>query len=39
MEHKSGLIEQARVACLMLAAMATFTFMVSYACCMSLARK
>ena len=39
MEHKTWLIEVAVVACLMTAAMATFTFMVGYACCMSQARK
>jgi len=39
MEHKSWLIEIAVVACLMTAAMVTFTFMVGHACCMSLARR
>ena len=38
-EHKTWLIEVAVVACLMTAAMVTFTFRVGHACCMSLARK
>jgi hypothetical protein len=39
MENKTWLIEVAVVACLMTAAMATFTFMVGHACCMIVGRK
>jgi len=39
MENKTWLIEVVVVACLMTAVMATVTFMVGHALCMSLARK
>jgi len=39
MENKTWLIEVVVVTCLMAAAIATFTFMVGHALCMSLARK
>jgi hypothetical protein len=39
MDNKTRLIEVAVATCLMAAAMATFTFMVGHALCMSLARK
>jgi hypothetical protein len=38
MDNKTWLIEVAVVAYLMTAVMATLTFMVGHACCMSLAR-